>query len=65
MARISLKDLPRSDALDQRALRAIAGGALCGARASLPAGTAGPYRIVDYPPGFDAQRAAAEGSAKR
>ena len=57
MARISVKDLPRSDALDRRALQAVVGGARSGARAPLPASSAaGHGRIVDYPPGFGSGR---------
>lgn len=62
MARISLKDLPRSDALDRRALQAVVGGARSGVPAPLPARSG---RIVDYPPGFGASRQAASDDAKR
>ncbi|HSC00524.1 MAG TPA: hypothetical protein VLE45_11470 [Burkholderiaceae bacterium] len=53
MARITVKDLPRSDTLDRQAMLAIAGGSRSGAR---PIGTHGatqaPNRVVDFPPGF-------------
>ena len=66
MTRISLKDLPRSDALDRRALQVVLGGARSGARPPLPANTAaGHGRIVDYPPGFGAGRQPASDDAKR
>lgn len=66
MAKISLKDLPRSDALDRRALQAVVGGAGSRARPPLPANAAvGHGRIVDYPPGFGAGRQGASDDAKR
>jgi hypothetical protein len=65
MAKICLKDLPRSDALDRRALRAVVGGARGSARAPLPVGTpAGNSRIVDYPPGFGTSRPPVDGDAQ-
>ena len=53
MARITVTDLPQSDALDRQAMRAIAGGSRTGARQA-PARNAalGQTRVLDYPPGF-------------
>lgn len=57
MAKLSVKDLPRSDALDRRALQAVVGGARSGARAPLPVSAAtGHDRIVEYPPGCGATK---------
>jgi hypothetical protein len=57
MARITVKDLPQSVALDREAMRAIVGGARTGVR---PIDSARPTtrgaRIVDYPPGFGRDR---------
>ena len=56
MARITVKDLERSDTLDRQAMLAITGGSRSGAR---PVGKqpATPVlnRVVDYPPGFGAR----------
>ena len=53
MARINIKDLPRSVELDRRAMLAIVGGARAGARPTALVGATVPNgRIVDYPPGF-------------
>lgn len=53
MAKLIIKDLTESVALDREAMAAIVGGARVGARSSLaaplvPAAT----RVVEYPPGF-------------
>ena len=53
MARISIKDLPQSDALDREAMRSILGGGLGGPRLAREIQATGQTRpIVDYPPGF-------------
>ena len=56
MARITIKDLPQSDALDREAMRSIVGGGLGGTRPlQVDQAKAGSGRIVDYPPGFSPQ----------
>jgi hypothetical protein len=56
MARITIKDLTQSDALDREAMRSIVGGGLTGARpVQIDPAKAGCGRIVDYPPGFGRQ----------
>jgi hypothetical protein len=63
MARITVKDLQRSDTLDRQAMLAIAGGSRSGTR---PIDTQGAKqalnRVVDYPPGFGARTQGAAGS---
>jgi hypothetical protein len=54
MTFITIKDLPRSDALDREAMRSIVGGGLT---RTWPVQSdeekrSGSDRIVDYPPGF-------------
>jgi hypothetical protein len=56
MALITIKDLPRSDALDREAMRSIVGGGQTGVRSvQIGQAKAGSGRIVDYPPGFGRQ----------
>lgn len=68
MARISIQDLPYSEALDHQALRVIAGGSRNGVRPlELPQtqnARPGQCRVVDYPPGFGRRQRAAAGSAR-
>jgi hypothetical protein len=53
MARITVKDLQRSDTLDRQAMLAISGGSRSGVRPIGKQGaTLSPHRVVDYPPGF-------------
>ncbi|RYF14801.1 MAG: hypothetical protein EOO30_16925 [Comamonadaceae bacterium] len=57
MARINVKDLPQSVALDREAMQAIVGGARTGMRPlEVPGATTRGGRIVDYPPGFGRDR---------
>jgi hypothetical protein len=57
MARIKVKDLPQSVALDRKAMNAIAGGARTGVRpVDLSGAATRGGRIVDYPPGFGRDR---------
>jgi hypothetical protein len=63
MARITIKDLPQSDALDREAMRSILGGGLSGARPlSRDQAKAGGGPIVDYPPGCSGQGGRGGGS---
>lgn len=63
MARITVMDLPQSDALDRQAMRAIVGGSRVGTRlASVRNVRPGQSRILDYPPGFADRRSSAAGA---
>jgi hypothetical protein len=56
MTRITIEDLPQSDALDREAMRSIVGGTLTGVRpVQIDQVEGGSGRIVDYPPGFGRQ----------
>jgi hypothetical protein len=52
MARITVKDLQRSDTLDRQAMLAIAGGSRSGVRPLDTQRAQQRSRVVDYPPGF-------------
>lgn len=59
MAKIIIKDLSDSTALDQAAMRAIVGGARNGGRCWQPEpAPSAPARLIDYPPGMSRGRAA-------
>lgn len=56
MARITIKDLAQSDALEREAMRSIVGGGPTAARpAQIDQAKGGSGRIVEYPPGFGHQ----------
>lgn len=57
MAKIIIKDLSDSTALDQAAMQAIVGGARNGGRCWQPE-PSGPARLIYYPPGMSKGRAA-------
>lgn len=58
MAKIIIKDLSDSTALDQAAMQAIVGGARNGGRCWQPEPEpSGPARLIDYPPGMSKGRA--------
>jgi len=60
MARITVTDLPQSDDLDRKAMRAIAGGSRAATRPIKTAqATPRENRILAYPPGFGEPRKAA------
>jgi hypothetical protein len=60
VATIVIKDLSDSTELDRAAMQAIVGGTRNGGRPWRPeAGTTGPARIIDYPPGMAKVKAAA------
>ncbi|HWM67147.1 MAG TPA: hypothetical protein VNO35_11235 [Steroidobacteraceae bacterium] len=53
MARITIKDLQRSDDLDREAMRSIVGGSRKGSRpVAMNPALANTGRVVDYPAGF-------------
>ena len=59
MAKIIIKDLSDSTALDRAAMQAIVGGARNGGRCWQPEpAPSGPARLIDYPPGMSRGRAA-------
>lgn len=63
MARITVTDLPQSDALDRQAMRAVVGGSRAGPR-QVPVRIVPPgqSRILDYPPGFADRRSSPAGA---
>jgi hypothetical protein len=65
MARIIVKDLQQSDALDRQAMIAIKGGSRGGARPILAQDSKQTLdRVVDYPPGLGSRTATATNPAR-
>lgn len=63
MARITVKDLQRSDTLDRQAMLAIAGGSRSSTRPiDKRSATQALNRVVDYPPGFGTRTPGASGT---